>query len=208
MNIFPRVNILGIGVSAINMEIALFQIDTWLSHKEPNYICVTNVHVVMESQRNPILKQSLNQAGMVTPDGMPLVWLSHFQGNYLTKRVYGPDLMLATCRCSQQKGWRHYFFGGAPGVAERLVSRLLQMCPGLIIAGFDSPPFRLPTPEEDQDAIDKINASGADIVWVGLGAPKQELWMAEHLGKINAPIMIGVGAAFDFHAGLKPQAPP
>jgi N-acetylglucosaminyldiphosphoundecaprenol N-acetyl-beta-D-mannosaminyltransferase len=200
-------NILGINLSAINMDLALSQITTWIANRIQEYVCVTNVHVVMEAQRNLYLRRILNRAGMVTPDGMPLVWIGHLGGFTHIERVYGPDLMLAVCHLSQQKGWRQFFYGGASGVAERLVARLSIQYPGLIVAGCDTPPFRSLSLEEDQADIDKINASGADIVWVGLGAPKQEIWMAEHLSKINAPVMIGVGAAFDFHAGLKPQAP-
>ena len=161
----------------------------------------------MECQRDKKLKQVLNHAGMVTPDGVPLVWLCRLQGHKNTRRVYGPDLLLAACERSLTTGWKHYFYGGAPGVAEKLIANLEKRFPGLPVAGFDTPPFRPLTPEEDRAAVEQINASGADIVWVGLGAPKQEYWMAEHLGKVNAPVMIGVGAAFDFHAGVKKQAP-
>ena len=118
-----------------------------------------------------------------------------------------PDLLLAACERSLTTGWKHYFFGGGPGVAELLAARLTEKFSGLVVAGFDTPPFRPLTPQEDQIAVERINRSGADIVWVGLSTPKQEFWMAEHLGKVKAPVMIGVGAAFDFHAGLKKQAP-
>jgi N-acetylglucosaminyldiphosphoundecaprenol N-acetyl-beta-D-mannosaminyltransferase len=144
---------------------------------------------------------------MVTPDGVPLVWASHWLGHREVSRVYGPDLLMAACERSLQSGWSHYFYGGADGVPEKLGSNLRVRFPGIKIAGMESPPFRKLSPEEDQAAVERINASGADILWVGLGAPKQEYWMAEHLGKIKAPVMIGVGAAFDFHAGVKKQAP-
>jgi len=204
----PRVNILGVGVSAIDMRFALSKIDEWITNHDLAYICVTNVHVLMESYRSPKLRMVLNNAGMVTPDGMPLVWGCRLSGFQYVQRVYGPDLFFAACEQSLVTGWKHYLYGGDSGVSEQLAKQLFKRFPTLKIVGYDSPPFRPLTPEEDQIAIDRINASGADIVWVGLGAPKQELWMAEHLGKINAPVMIGVGAAFDFHAGLKPQAHP
>jgi N-acetylglucosaminyldiphosphoundecaprenol N-acetyl-beta-D-mannosaminyltransferase len=202
-----RVNVLGIGVSPINMPIALLKIEQLVKNQTRAYVCVTNVHVIMEAQRAPNLRDVLNHAGMVTPDGVPLVWISHLKGHSEVQRVYGPDLLLAACQRSLTTGWKHYFYGGAPGVGEQLIERLCQRFSALSIAGFDTPPFRPLTSEEDQCAINQINASGADILWVGLGAPKQELWMADHLGKINVPVMIGVGAAFDFHAGLKNQAP-
>jgi N-acetylglucosaminyldiphosphoundecaprenol N-acetyl-beta-D-mannosaminyltransferase len=203
----PRANVLGVGVSAVNTAQALQTIDGWIRQREQHYVCVTGVHGVMESQRDTKLKQIHNQAGLVTPDGMPLVWLSRLKGFQWVERVYGPDLMLAVCRQSLARGYRHYFYGGARGVAEKLVIRLTGQFPGLQIAGFWSPPFRPLTSDEDKRLIQEINRGKADIVWVGLSTPKQEYWMYQHLGCISAPVMIGVGAAFDFHAGVKRQAP-
>ena len=122
-------------------------------------------------------------------------------------RVYGPDLVLATCQRSLTTGYRHFFYGGNDGVADLLAKRLTQKFPGLVVTGTYTPPFRPLTPEEDAEVVARINAASPEIVWVGLSTPKQEYWMAEHVGRINAPVMIGVGAAFDFHAGLKKQAP-
>lgn len=206
---FPMqtVNLLGIRVSAINMQIALDCFARWTENKKKAYICVTNVHVLMEAQASGDLRRALNRAGMVTPDGMPLVWYSHLKGHRHVSRVYGPDLLLAACQRSLETGWSHYFYGGAPGVAEKLAANLRLRFPGLRVAGTSNPPFRPLTAEEDRAAVAEINASGADVLWVGLGAPKQELWMAEHLGRIDASVMVGVGAAFDFHAGVKRQAP-
>ena len=202
-----KTNILGVGVSAINMQLALDQIAQWIQNNDRQYVCVLNVHTVTESQRDEQLRQINNAAGMVTPDGMPLVWISHWLGQEQVERVYGPDLMLAACQQSLQNWWSHYFYGGGEGVAERMAQRLRDQFPGIKIAGVECPPFRPLTAEEDQAAVERINASGADILWVGLGAPKQDYWMAEHLGRIQSPVMIGVGAAFDFHAGVKKQAP-
>jgi N-acetylglucosaminyldiphosphoundecaprenol N-acetyl-beta-D-mannosaminyltransferase len=123
------------------------------------------------------------------------------------ERVYGPDLMLAVCEHSAKRGYRHFFYGGAPGVTEKLAVQLRSRFPGLQVAGTYSPPFRPLTPEEDREVVERINSSQPDIVWVGIGAPKQERWMAEHVGRLCAPVLIGVGAAFDFHGGLKKQAP-
>jgi N-acetylglucosaminyldiphosphoundecaprenol N-acetyl-beta-D-mannosaminyltransferase len=203
----PRANILGVGVSAINMAQALETIDGWISQRHQEYVCVRDVHGIMESQRDEQLKQIHNRAGLVTPDGMPLVWLSRLKGFAQVERVYGPDLMLAICRPSLAKRYRHYFYGGDKGVAEKLINRLTQQFPGLRVAGFWSPPFTPLTPDQDDEIIMKINATEPDIVWVGLSTPKQEYWMSQHLGRVTAPVMIGVGAAFDFHAGVKKQAP-
>ena len=205
--LMTQANILGVGVSAINTAQALQTIDGWIHRREQEYVCVTGVHGVMESQRDTKLKQIHNNAGLVTPDGMPLVWLSRLKGFCWVERVYGPDLMLALCKQSLVEGYRHYFYGGADGVAEKLVARLSRQFSGLQIAGFWSPPFRPLTPDEDEALIQRINGAQPDIVWVGLSTPKQEYWMHEHLGRVSAPVMIGVGAAFDFHAGVKRQAP-
>ncbi|MBV8780539.1 MAG: WecB/TagA/CpsF family glycosyltransferase, partial [Phycisphaerae bacterium] len=140
-------------------------------------------------------------------DGMPMVWLNRLAGNAHVSRVYGPDLMLKVCGEGVAKGIKHYFYGGADGVADLLASRLIARFPGLQVVGTCCPPFRKMTEAEDAELIATINDSGADIVWVGLSTPKQERWMSSHVGKVNAPVLIGVGAAFDFHAGLKKQAP-
>jgi N-acetylglucosaminyldiphosphoundecaprenol N-acetyl-beta-D-mannosaminyltransferase len=203
----PRVNVLGVRVSAINMRTAPGIIEGWISRREAHYVCITGVHGIMESQRDPEVRRIHNAAGLVTPDGMPLVWLSHLRGFSDVERVYGPDLMLTMCARSVDKGYRHFFYGGAPGVAERLVDRLQARFPGLQVAGIDSPPFRPLTSEEDRAAVERINATRPDILWVGFSTPKQERWMAAHVGRLSAPVLIGVGAAFDFHAGVKKQAP-
>lgn len=202
-----RVNILGIAVSAINPRMAVEIIESWIDAGEHHYVCVTGVHGVMESQKNERLRKIHNQAGMVTPDGMPLVWLSRLKGFPAVRRVYGPDLMLALCARSATTGYRHYFYGGAAGVPEQLASVLGETFPGIQIAGTFSPPFRPLSDEENENIIRDIDQSNADIVWVGLGTPKQERWMAEFVHHLRAPVLIGVGAAFDFLTGRKPQAP-
>ena len=202
-----RVNVLGVGVSAINMSDALTAIDRWVACGAHRYICVTGVHGVMESQADPTLRDIHNRAGLVTPDGMPLVWLSWLRGYGEVERVYGPDLMLACCGASVSKGYRHFFYGGGPGVPERLAAQLLTRFPGLQIAGTWSPPFRELTQAEETSLIDRIGAAEPDIVWVGLSTPKQERWMARYVDRLRVPVLIGVGAAFDMHAGLKKQAP-
>lgn len=170
-------------------------------------MCITGVHGVIESHRDPDLREIHNRAGMVTPDGMPMVWLGKAEGQRHMTRVYGPDLMLRALDEGRRLGHKHYLYGGAEGVPELLDLKLCERFEGLQIVGTHSPPFRPLTPEEDSAIISEINESGADVVWVGLSTPKQERWMAAHVGKVEAPVMIGVGAAFDFHAGLKSQAP-
>jgi len=203
-----RVNILGVGVSAIRMADALATIDGWIARGERRYVCVSGVHGVMESQRDETLRRIHNAAGLVTPDGMPLVWLSHLKGERQVERVYGPDLMLALCaRSASERGYRHFFYGGAPGVAERLADRLRARFPALAVVGTYTPPFRQLTAAEDDDVVRRIDATEPDIVWVGMSTPKQERWMHAHVGRLRASVIIGVGAAFDFHAGLKKQAP-
>jgi N-acetylglucosaminyldiphosphoundecaprenol N-acetyl-beta-D-mannosaminyltransferase len=203
----PRANILGVGVSSIDVSAAVSTIEQWILRREHHYVCITSVHGVIESQYDERLRSIHNKAGMVTPDGMPLVWVSHLMGFKATDRVYGPELMLAVCERSEQRGFSHFFYGGGPGVPERLIERLRATYPLLRVAGSYSPPFRPLTPDEDKEVVDQINGSGADIVWVGLSTPKQEHWMDAHVGKLNAPVLVGVGAAFDFNAGLKKQAP-
>jgi N-acetylglucosaminyldiphosphoundecaprenol N-acetyl-beta-D-mannosaminyltransferase len=205
MNV-ARANILGVHVSAIDSETALQVIEGWIFRGENHYVCVSGVHGVMESQRDHRLKQIHNAAGLVTPDGMPLVWVSRLLGFPGARRVYGPDLMLALCERSAKRGYRHFFYGGAAGVAEKLTARLKGRFPELDVVGIYSPPFRALTAEEDREIVGRINAARPDVVWVGISTPKQEQWMAEHLGRVHG-VLVGVGAAFDFHAGLKKQAP-
>ncbi|MGZ5641331.1 MAG: WecB/TagA/CpsF family glycosyltransferase [Burkholderiales bacterium] len=203
-----RANILGVGVCPVNMESALERIEGWIERREPNYVLATPVHCIVDCMRDEALRQIYNRAGMVIPDGMPIAWILRLMGYRNVDRVYGPDLMLAVCERSVDRGYRHFLCGGASEeVVERLAKNLERCFPGIQIVGTYSPPFRPMTQEEDQDIIDTINASSADIVWIGLGAAKQEFWAASHVGKLAGAVLFGVGAAFDFHAGVKPQAP-
>lgn len=204
----PRTNVLGVGVSALNIPLAVEIICGWVERHEPcKYVCVRDVNGIMESQRDPELRYIHNRAGLVTPDGMPMVWLSRWAGHKEVSRVYGPDLMTALTQISAERGYRQFYFGGTPGVAEALAAKLTLANPGLVVCGTHTPPFRPLTEEEDQQVIDSINASRADLVWVGLSTPKQERWMAAHALKLHAPVLLGVGAAFDFLSGTKTQAP-
>lgn len=202
-----RVNVLGVGVNVTNLRDAVTRVEQWICRRTVHYVCVTSAHGVMESRRNEQLRSILNQAGMVTADGMPLVWFSRLVRKAPAERVYGPDLMRALTAISPARGYRHFYYGGAPGVAEKLKAAMESAYPGLLVVGMFQPPFRELTREEDREAVACINAARPDIVWVGLSTPKQEFWMARHLARIDAPVMIGVGAAFDFLAGTKRQAP-
>ncbi len=202
-----RVNILGVGISAINMGQTLAAFDEWIRNKSQRYVCVTPAHAVMDCYRDPALRRIFNASGLTTPDGMAIVWLLRLRGQQGVSRVYGPDLMLNICGLSVEKGWRHFLYGGEPGVAECLKSKLEAEYQGIQIAGIYSPPFRRLTEEEESELIHSINSARADIVWVGISSPKQERWMSEHLGIVGASVMVGVGAAFDFLSGRKPQAP-
>lgn len=199
--------ILNVGISAINMDDARSLIEDAISRKCKKYICVCPVSTIMECKRNEKALASVNSADLVTPDGMPTVWLGRMRGYKCIKRVYGPELMQDICNASVKKSYKNYFYGSAENVLDRLGKSLLKQYDGLIISGMYSPPFRQLTVEEDERMIEDINRNNPDIIWVGLGSPKQDLWMYEHRNRINAPVMIGVGAAFDFLAGVKPQAP-
>jgi len=202
-----KVNILGVGISAIQMDDAISKMEEWIEKNEPHYVCVCPVSTIMECQRDERLRDIVNSAGLATPDGMPLVWLSKLNGYPQTERVYGPDLMLAFCRVAQEKGYSNFFYGGANGVPEKLVQNLRKKFPRLKVAGTYLPPFRSLTQEEDQAVIEMINKVSPDVIWVGISTPKQDKWMADHLGSVAAPVMVGVGAAFNFFSGEVKQAP-
>lgn len=203
-----RVNVLGVKVNVMTLHEAMTRVEHWICLRSKHYVCITGAHGVMESRRDEQLRDVLNQAGLVTADGMSLVWFSRLVRKAPAVRVYGPDLMRALTSVSPARGYRHFYYGGPPGLAEKLKAAMEAAYPGVTIVGTLSPPFRELTPLEDNAVVARINATCPDIVWVGLSTPRQEFWMARHLGRINAPVMIGVGAAFDFLAGTKRQAPP
>lgn len=203
----PRIDVLGVGLSVTSMKAALGEIAGWIERGEQQYVCVTSVHGVMESQRDPELMRIHNESGLTIPDGAPMLWAGRFAGAREMERMRGPDFMLALCQLAAERGWRSYLYGGAPGTPELLTRQLAERFPGLTVAGAYSPPFRDLTREEDAEIVKRINAASPDLVWVGLSTPKQERWMASHVGRIEAPVLLGVGAAFDVHAGLIPQAP-
>src|SRR3984957_18773360 len=196
MNI-ERVNILGVGISAINLETAVTAHDEALKNREKGYICVTGVHGVSEAQSNPSFRGILNRAFLNTPDGMPMVWVGRWFGFHEMERVYGPDLLLEVCKASQWTKWKHFFYGGGPGTAEALASVLQAKFPRLQIVGTYTPPFRPLTDAEFAGFQAQVAAVRPDIIWIGLSTPKQELFMSSTLSRLDVPIMIGIGAAFD-----------
>jgi N-acetylglucosaminyldiphosphoundecaprenol N-acetyl-beta-D-mannosaminyltransferase len=187
IKMLPRLNVMGVGVSAINMDDALGTIAAWVERGERRYVCALNAHSIVEASSDPSLRRIHNEAGLATPDGMPLVWLLKGAGYKAAER--------------------HFLFGSTPATLQRLEANLTKRYPGLCLVGSYSPPFRALDPVEEETAIEMINRSGAQIVWVGLGAPKQERWMAVNRSRLSANVLIGVGAAFDFHAGVVKQAP-
>lgn len=171
------------------------------------YIIQSNVSSLVNAQENKLYMSALDAADLSVPDGMPLVWILQTRGYSIKGRVYGPDLMLMLCAEAAQKGWRCFLHGGMEGVPELLRDVLTNKFPGLQIVGTHSPPFRPLTREEDDEICAMINATKPDILWVGLGAPKQDIWMYEHREKLDVSVMHGVGAAFDFFTGRVRQAP-
>lgn len=202
-----RANILGIGVSAINMEDALDLIESRLANGEKGYICVTGVHGIMEAQRDAAFRRILNASFLTTPDGMPTVWVGKLQGHPSMARVYGPDLMSELCKRSQRPRLTHFLYGGHPGVAERLGAVLSAKFPGIRIVGSFTPPFRKLNVQEEEELLRLTARLKPDIFWVGLSTPKQERFMAEFLSKLDVRLMVGVGAAFDILTGEIRDAP-
>jgi N-acetylglucosaminyldiphosphoundecaprenol N-acetyl-beta-D-mannosaminyltransferase len=202
-----RVNVLGVGLSAVNLDSALELIGRALAQKSKGYVCVTGVHGVMEAQRDPGLRAILNQSFLNTPDGMPMVWMGKLNGFATMNRVYGPDLMLLVCALARDKGYTHFLYGGGKGVAEELQRKLEARFPGIKIVGTYTPPFRPLNALEEAELVRIINEKKPDIVWVGLSTPKQEKFMVQYHDKFDTTLMFGVGAAFDFHAGRVRQAP-
>ena len=203
----PWINLLGVRVSAVNMTSAVGCILEAIAAGRKGYVCLRDVHGVVRCQGDEALQRAHNRAFLVTPDGMPLVWALKAAGHKAADRVYGPDLMLALFDQGREAGLRHFLYGTTPEVLEKLAARLRAAYPGAEIVGSYAPPFRSLSEAETEAVAATINATRADVVWVGLSTPKQELWMAEMRPGLDAGMLIGVGAAFDFHAGVKKQAP-
>lgn len=200
-------NVLGIHVSATNLDSATESVLAAVRAGAPAHVCVANTHSLIECRRDPALRAIFDAAHLVVPDGMPLVWALQRGGHGSAGRVYGPDLMLSLFDRGRAVGLRHFLYGTTPATLDKLEARLVARFPGARVVGHYAPPFRPLTGEEELQVAEAINASEADVIWVGLSTPKQERWMSAMRPYLRAPVMLGVGAAFDFHAGLKPQAP-
>lgn len=199
-------NILGVNINVTNMNETVSYICNNIKKLKGNYICVSNVHTTVMSYENKEYRNIQNSAAMALPDGGPLSVVSRRNGFKEAERVTGPDLMEEIFKVSENTGYTHYFYGSTQETLDELKVKLNEKYPKLNIVGMYSPPFRRLADEEDKEVINKINESKADFIWVGLGAPKQEVWMYEHKTKING-LMIGVGAGFDYHAQIIKRAP-
>jgi len=202
-----QLDILGVNLSVINMDDARRVIVDLIRENKQGYVSVCPVSTIMACQKNERLRKIVNSANLVTPDGMPSVWIGKARGFKNIERVYGPDLMLSLCQISSQKGYRNYFYGATDEVLNALRDTLQERFPGLHICGQYAPPYRELTEEEDKKIIQHINNAAPDILWIGLGSPKQDIWIDEHRQELNVGVSLAVGAAFDFLSGTKPQAP-
>jgi N-acetylglucosaminyldiphosphoundecaprenol N-acetyl-beta-D-mannosaminyltransferase len=205
----PRTqDVLGIPLAVTDYARTLDWMDATIAAGGRGYVCVAAVHTVMAAQEDPELRAAVRGASFTVPDGQPLVWAMNVYGHALSERVYGPTLMWEACARAARTGTRIFLYGGRDDVALARLARNLRLAhPGLRIVGTHSPPFRALSEAEEEEVAHRIDASEADVVWVGIGVPKQEKWMARMRPRLRAPVLVGVGAAFDFHAGLVPQAP-
>ncbi len=201
-----RVPVIGLPITAVDWDAAIARISQWAQRHESRYVCICNVHSCVTASSDPQFSEVVEAADMATPDGAPVAWMLRRLGAVGQQRISGPDLMLRYCEHAQGTGESIYLFGSTDETLTLLQARLVERFPGLRIAGVFSPPFRPLTAVEDHDIVERINASGAGTVWVSLGCPKQERWMAEHRDRVRA-VMLGVGAAFDYHAGVLSRAP-
>jgi N-acetylglucosaminyldiphosphoundecaprenol N-acetyl-beta-D-mannosaminyltransferase len=201
-------DVLGVPISMIDYEGAAAAMDRLVTSRERGYVCVAPVHALMEAQGDQEMLAALRGATLVVPDGMPVVWAANLLGESLADRVYGPELMLRFSAVCAKRGHRVWLYGGRDqGSLAQLALSLRRRFPGIVVVGGYSPPFRPLSAEEEDAVAEQINAAGVDVVWVGIGVPKQEKWMARMRDRLDAPVMCGVGAAFDFHAGRISMAP-
>ena len=202
----PTCPILGVNLAAIDMPWLLAFTEKHLGALSGDYICVSNVHTTVTAWKDEAYRAVQNGGILAIPDGGPLSSTGRKRGYESMRRVTGPDYMLKAIELGLSKGWRHYFYGSTPETLEKMEKTLRERYPDIQIAGTYSPPFRALSPEEDGEIVEKINKTAPDFVWVGLGAPKQEIWMGAHQGKLHG-LMVGVGAAFDYTAGNISRAP-
>jgi len=202
-----RVAVAGTEVDLLSPQLLLDLVQHSLVIGAKTRVIFCNVSTVVACRDNPELQTAVGRAEVISPDGMPLVWVARLQGERTIQRVAGPTFMPAAMAHGAAFGWRHYFYGGSPETLSRLVATFSEQYPGAEIVGAHAPPFRELTTDEIEQDIERINAARADLVWVGLGMPKQEIWMARYKDRLAAPVLLGVGAAFDFNAGTIKRAP-
>jgi N-acetylglucosaminyldiphosphoundecaprenol N-acetyl-beta-D-mannosaminyltransferase len=202
-----REDVVGLPIDVLDWDQTISCIFEWARRRESRTVCVCDVHSVVRARRDNAHAEAILSADLVTPDGAPVAWMLRRKGHRGQQRISGPDLMWACCRMAAEAGTEMFLYGATPNTLRHLEQRLRQDFPGINIVGAISPPFRNLSAEEDAAIVDQINSSAARIVWVGLGCPKQEAWMKAHHHRIHA-VMVGVGAAFDFHAGVVKRAPP
>lgn len=201
-----RTGVLGAQIDVVTWSEALDRVSAWARARESRVVCICNVHSTVTATQDARFQRVVEQCDLATPDGAPVAWMLRRLGHHGQARINGPDLMWKYCAEAARRGDAIYLYGGAQTTLDALVVRLLGAFPGLRIVGVESPPFRPVTEAEDVATVERINASGAGVVFVSLGCPKQESWMAAHRGRVRA-VMIGVGAAFDYHAGTIKRAP-
>ena len=200
--------VLSVRVDAVQIADVVARMEEWINNRTRcHMIAPTGMHGIVEAQHDPSFKEILNATDAVVPDGMPLVWLGRRSGHHLPRRVYGPDLLLEFCEKTAGRGYRHFFYGGEPGVPERVAESLKRRFPAIEVCGTFSPPMRPLDPQEDKQIGTLISRAAPDVLWVGLGTPKQERWMHEHRDQLQVPVLVSVGAAFDILSGRRKQAP-
>ncbi|MGE0268332.1 MAG: WecB/TagA/CpsF family glycosyltransferase [Candidatus Omnitrophota bacterium] len=202
-----KISMLGVEVADTDIIRTTQFVQQAIKEHSKTYICFAPVSTLVDCQNNSSYHAIINKAGLTVPDGIPLVWLGRFKGSQTIQRTCGPDFLQEFCRIGQQPGIRHYFFGGNEKGMQGLITRLKEKFPELQVAGYYTPGQRMAGQLEDQGVIDAINSSKADVLWVGLGSPKQDVWMYNHRHLLNVPVLLGVGAAFDFLSGQKKRAP-
>ncbi|MEI6437741.1 MAG: WecB/TagA/CpsF family glycosyltransferase [Candidatus Omnitrophota bacterium] len=199
--------VLDINVSAVNLDLAFALIRDMVASRRKGYVCVAPVSTLVDARCDPRYRTVVNAAAMVTPDGTPVAWLGRSRGFKEVRRTYGPDLMLKVCDEGRPRGLRHFFYGATAEICDKLERNLLDRFPDLIVAGKIAPSYMKVAEPLTAAVINQINTARPDVLWVGLGSPKQDFWMSQNRASLEVPVMVGIGAAFDFHAGVKPQAP-
>lgn len=200
--------VLGVRIDALQIPEVIEKLEEWIrERRRSHFVALTNVSSVMETRNDSYFRKIQDSADLALPDGMPLVWIGRLSGHHLRRRVRGPDLFLDFCRQTEGKGYSHFFYGGALGVGQQLVEEMRRRFPATKIAGVYSPPFRQLSPPEDAYVVEMINQAAPDVLWVGLGCPKQERWIYEHRNRLRVPVIAGIGQAFDIYSGRVRQAP-